>query len=160
MRIPKWAMILPALFFVQQMPGVAALGVDLPLIFTALMGLRTTPSRAAGWGFLAGLLQDLLSAGWIGPNTIAKTLVGIFSSLAQRHIYREKVFTQVFLIFWASLLHQFLVWQILNWDGSVPTASNALSIGLRNVLATSLVGVLVCFVVVRFRRRRMDPATA
>lgn len=160
MKIPKWALILPALFFVQQMPGVAALGVDLPLIFVALAGLRTDSTRAAGWGFLVGFLQDLLSAGWLGPNTLSKTLVGIFSSLSQRHIYREKVFTQVFLIFLASLLHQTLFWLILHWDGSAPPTSEALRVGLRNILGTSLAGILVCFVVVRFRRRRMDPATA
>lgn len=148
------------LFFVQQLPAVSAWGIDLPLLFVILTGLRTTIPKAAGWGFLLGLIQDLLSASWIGPNTIAKTLTGILSSLSKRHIYRERVLTQTFLIFGATLFHEALIWWMLKWDGSAPEARDALWICLRIVLNTTLAGVVVSFFVVRFRKRRFDPATA
>ena len=160
MKIPKEVIWILGLFFIQQLPAVAAWGVDLPLIFVVLVGLRTDLPRAACWGFGMGLLQDLLSSGWIGPNTIAKTLTGILASLSKMHIYRERVLTQAFLIFMTTFFHQAFIWALLKWDGTAPPAGDALGILVRSLLATTLVGVLICFFVVRFRKRRFDPATA
>ena len=160
MKIPKEIFWILGLFFIQQLPAVAAWGVDLPLLFVVLVGLRTDLPKAAGWGFCLGLLQDLLSSGWIGPNTIAKTLTGVLASLSKRHIYRERVLTQTFLVFVASLFHQVFIWVLLKWDGTAPPAGDALGIVVRSLLATTLAGILVCFFVVRFRKRRFDPATA
>ncbi len=160
MKVSRQIILILALLFVQQLPAVSAWGIDLPLLFVILTGLRTTVPKAAGWGFLMGLIQDLLSTSWIGPNTIAKTLVGIVSSISKRHIYRERVSTQTFLIFWATLFHEAIIWCMLKWDGSAPEAQDALWICVRTVLATTLTGVVVCFFVVRFRKRRFDPATA
>jgi rod shape-determining protein MreD len=160
MKIPKQVFWIIAILFVQQLPAISSLGIDLPLIFTALMGLRSPAPQAAGWGFLMGLLQDLLSAGWIGPNTVAKTLVGLFSSLSNRHIYRERVLTQTLLIFCTAFFQQVFIWILLKWVGSAPPARDALAICSRTVLTTSLVGAFICVFVVRFRRRRFDPATA
>ena len=160
MRIPRQVLWLLSLFFLQLLPGVSGSGIDLPLIFVVLVGLRESPPRAAGWGFLLGLFQDLLSASWIGPNTVAKTLTGLLASFSQLHIYRERVLTQTFLIFAASLFHQLFIWILLKWVGSAPPAGDSLRICLKAVFLTSLVGVVVCFFVVRFRRRRYDPATA
>jgi rod shape-determining protein MreD len=160
MKVSRQVIWILVLFFVQQLPAVSAWGIDLPLLFVILTGLRTTIPKAAGWGFLLGLIQDLLSASWIGPNTIAKTLTGILSSLSKRHIYRERVLTQTFLIFGATLFHEALIWWMLKWDGSAPEARDALWICLRIVLNTTLAGVVVSFFVVRFRKRRFDPATA
>lgn len=160
MKIPKEVIWILALFFVQQLPGVASWGVDLPLIFVTLMGLRTDVPRGAGWGFLLGFLQDLLSSSWIGPNTIAKTLAGILAALSKRHIYRERVLTQTFLVFVTTLFHQALVWVLLKWDGTAPAAEDAGRILIRSLLATTFAGMVVCVFVVRFRKRRYDPATA
>jgi rod shape-determining protein MreD len=160
MKIPRQVLWILALLFVQQLPVVSTWGIDLPLIFVILTGLRTTLPKAAGWGFLLGLIQDLLSTAWIGPNTIAKTLTGILCSLSKRHIYRERVLTQTFLVFWVTLFHQVIIWWMLKWDGSAPSAEDAFWICLRTVLGTTLAGVVICFFVVRFRRRRYDPATA
>jgi rod shape-determining protein MreD len=147
-------------FFVQQLPGVSDWGIDLPLLFVVLTGLRTSPSNAAGWGFFIGAVQDLLSAGWIGPNTIGKTLAGLIASFSQMHIYHEKISTQTFLIFLASVFHQLLIYVLMKWDGSAPWTGDALGIGLRTVLMTTFSGAVICFFVVRFRKRRFDPATA
>ena len=160
MKIPRQLIWIVAVLFVQQLPLVAAWGVDLPLILAVLLGVRSSAPAAAGWGFLIGSIQDLLSADWIGPQTVAKTLVGLFSCLSRRHIYRERVATQTFLIFWMTFFHQTFIWLLLKWDGSAPPAGEALAICLRTLLMTSCAGAAVCFFVVRFRRRRYDPATA
>ncbi len=160
MKVSRQTIWIFILLFIQQLPAVSAWGIDLPLLFVILTSLRTTVPKAAGWGFLLGLVQDMLSTSWIGPNTIAKTLTGILSSASKRLIYRERVSTQTFLIFWATLFHEAIIWWMLKWDGSAPQARDALWICLRAVLNTTLAGVVVSFFVVRFRRRRFDPATA
>lgn len=160
MKIPREVIWILALFFIQQLPGVASWGVDLPLVFVTLVGLRADVPKAAGWGFLLGLIQDLLSSSWIGPNTLAKTLAGILSALAKRHIYRERILTQTFLVFVTTLFHQVFIWILLKWDGTAPPADDAFRILVRSLLATTLVGMVVCVFVVRFRKRRFDPATA
>ena len=160
MKIPKQVWWLLAIFFVQQLPGVAASGIDLPLVFVILTGLRKTVPQAAGWGFFLGLAQDLLSAGWLGPQTLAKTLTGILASFSKMHIYREKVMTQTFLVFWATLFHQVVIWLLLKWDGSAPPAGDAVWVVFKSLVATTLAGMVASFFVVRFRRRRYDPATA
>lgn len=160
MRKFWWAWVLPGMFFIQQLPGVSAWGVDLPLVFAVLAGLRAKPHGAAGWGFLVGSLQDLLSAGWWGPNAVAKTLVAILSSLLRRHVYRERVWTQVSWILVSGLLHEGVLWWILDWKGTAPPFGDALGLAFRNVTFTTLAGALVCLVLVNFRRRRSDPATA
>lgn len=160
MRIPKELLILPIVFFVQQLPIVADWGVDLPLIFVVLMGLRNDFPAASAWGFLTGLIQDLLSVGGIGPNTISKTMVGLGASFLKMHIYREKVVTQTFLIFVLSIFHEIFSYLLLRWNNAAPRAEDALSICSRSVILTTLVGLVVCFFLVRFRRSRYDPATA
>lgn len=160
MKIPKQVLWILAILFIQQLPGVAEAGADLPLLFVVLMGVREPAPRAAGWGFFLGLLQDLLSAGWTGPNTVAKTLTGIFASLSQRHVYRERVLTQTFLVFTAALFHQGFLWALLEWDGTAPPAGDAFRTAFRAVLMTTLIGAGACVFLVKFRRRRYDPATA
>jgi len=152
-----WILVI---FFVEQLPGVSSVGVDLPLIFVVLTGLRSDAAGAAGWGFLMGVLQDMLSANWTGPNTITKTLIGLFSCFAKKHIYRERVGTQTFLIFCATLLHQLFLWLLMKWDGPAPPAGDAFWIIFESVVMTSVAGMVVSFVVVKLRKRRYDPATA
>jgi rod shape-determining protein MreD len=160
LKIPKQIYWILTIFFIQQLPAVAQWGLDLPLLFVVLVGVRTDVPKAAGWGFLMGFLQDMLSASWIGPNTIAKTLTGIVASLSKMHVYRERVLTQTFLIFWATLFHQVFIWLLLKWDDSAPAAGDAFGICVRTVGMTTLIGAGICIFVVRFRKRRYDPATA
>jgi rod shape-determining protein MreD len=160
MGITRLIFLIFLLFYVQQLPYVATLGVDLPLIFVVLTGLRSTAAGAAGWGFAMGFLQDLLSANWIGPNAIVKTLIGLSSFFAKHHIYRERVVTQTFLIFCMTLVHQLFVWLFLAWDGKAPPAADAFWIILQSMVSTTLAGWGVSWVVVKLRKRRMDPATA
>jgi len=159
-RIPKETLWLFILFFVQQLPLVADWGVDLPLIFVVLTGVRSGVSQAAAWGFMTGMIQDLLSSGGIGINTISKTFVGLAASLLKMHVYRERVLTQTFLIMGLSIFHEIFSYLLMRWDDEAPRAEDALGICVRSVLFTTLTGLVVCVFVVRFRRRRFDPATA
>jgi rod shape-determining protein MreD len=151
-----WLFIL----FLVQMSFAATWGIDLPIIFISLFGLRTTAVKAAGMGAFLGLAQDMLSVGTIGPNMAAKIVCALLSVSAQGKIYREKVPTQTLLIFVNILIQQIIVWLLMKWDRSPLTPRDAFWVTLPSVLFTTLMGMVVCFFVVRFRRRRFDPATA
>jgi rod shape-determining protein MreD len=159
MRVPVLFLWAFGVFFFQQ-SFAAIWGIDLPLIFVSLVGLRSTPLKAASIGFTLGLCQDLLSVGWIGPNMIAKVLAALVAVLAQKKIYRERIPTQALLITANISLQQLVIWFLMKWDGKAPAFGDALWIALPSIFLTSLVGAVVCFGVVRFRRRRFDPATA
>jgi rod shape-determining protein MreD len=148
-----------AIFFFQQ-SFAAIWGIDLPLIFVSLVGLRSSPLKAASIGLVMGLGQDLLSAGFIGPNLIAKIVVALVAVASQKKIYRERVSTQSLLILFNIFLQQMTIWFLMKWDDKAPALADALWISLPSIFLTALVGAVVCFVVVRFRRRRFDPATA
>jgi rod shape-determining protein MreD len=160
MRILKDFFWLFVIFFVQQLPMISDWGIDLPLIFVVLKGLRTEAPRAAGWGFFCGMVQDLLCAGGIGPNAVSKTMMGLAASFFKKRIYREKVVTQTLLILGLSLLNGVFEYLLMRWDGAAPRVEDAFWIISRGVVMTTLAGLVVCFFVVRFRRRRFDPATA
>jgi rod shape-determining protein MreD len=160
MRIPREILLLFVIFFIQQLPMIADWGIDLPLIFVILIGLRSEPTPAAAWGFVVGLIQDLLSSGGIGPNTVTKAMTGLGACFFKMRIYREKVSTQTFLIFGMSIFHGVFEYLLVRWEGSAPRAEDAFWLICRGVSLTTLVGFVVCLFVVRFRRRRFDPATA
>ena len=148
-----------AIFFFQQ-SFAAIWGIDLPLIFVSLVGLRSSPLKAASIGLVMGLGQDLLSAGFIGPNLIAKILIALAAVASQKKIYRERVSTQSLLVLLSVCLQQIVIWSLMRWDDKAPALGDALWVALPSIFLTSLVGAVVCFGVVRFRRRRFDPATA
>ncbi len=160
MRIAQETLIVLGLFFLQQLVGVADWGVDLPLIFVVLKGLRTTPVKATAWGFFLGAAQDIFTADWIGLHLASDALAGYLSSLSRRHVFRERVLTQSFLVFAMMALRQLAIWGLLKWDGTAPPAAEAFTVVLHSTALTGLVGLLACWLVVRLRPRRQDPATA
>ncbi len=160
MKLSREILLILALFFIQHLSNVADWGVDLPLIFVVLMSLRTKPAQAAAWGFGLGTLQDLFTAGWIGPHLTADALTGFVASLFRRHVYRERVLTQTFMIFVMTAFRQLVIWGLLKWDGSAPLAADAFGMVAQSVAITGLAGWVVCWMVVRFRPRRQDPATS
>lgn len=160
MRFSREIILILALFFIQHLSNVADWGVDLPLIFVVLKALRTKPTQAAAWGFGLGAIQDLFTAGWIGPHLTADALTGFLASLLRRHVYRERVMTQTFMVLGMTAFRQVVIWGLLKWDGSAPLAADALGMVAQSVAMTGLAGWVVCWLVVRFRPRRQDPATS
>ncbi len=160
MKISRELILLLGLFFLQHLSYVSDWGVDLPLIFVVLKALRIKPTQAAAWGFSLGALQDLFTADWIGPHIVGNALVGFITSSFRRNVYRERVMTQTFVVCGMMGLRQLVIWGLLKWDGTAPPASDALGVVLQSVGMTGLVGWVVCWLMVRFRTRRHDPATA
>lgn len=78
-------------------PQLAYHGVhaDLVLIAVVSSSLLLGKERGALHGFGAGLLQDLLSGGFLGINALTKALWGYVFGMAEQKVFKDHVFLPV-----------------------------------------------------------------
>jgi len=145
---------------VQLAPGASDWGLDMPLVFGALVGVQKPLLEAAAWGALAGVSQDLLSACGPGPHMVAKLLAGMMAHFFHSIVYKERVPTQTLMVACCMGFQQFFLWSYFNATGSAPPFSQALELFIRSLLLTSVAGVFASAWLVRMRRQYNDPATA
>jgi rod shape-determining protein MreD len=153
-------LLLAASLLVQLAPGFSSWGLDLPLVFVALVGVQKPLLEAVAWGVLAGLCQDLLSACGPGPHMAAKMLAGILAYYFHTIVYRERVTTQTLMVSCCLILQQLFLWFYFHSVGSAPPFSESLGLILRSLFLTSLAGLFASVWLVRLRRHYNDPATA
>jgi rod shape-determining protein MreD len=153
-------LLLAASLLVQLSPNLSDWGLDLPLVFVALVGVQKPLLEAVAWGILAGISQDLLSACGPGPHMAAKMLAGILAYYFHTIVYKERMATQTLMVACCMVLQQLFLWFYFNSIGAAPPFSQALELFLRSVLLTSLAGFLASAWLVRMRRHYNDPATA
>ncbi len=77
---------------------------DLALIFVVYCGVHFQRNGGIGAGVIIGLVQDCLSGGLLGINTLSKGLAGLFFSVLKDKIVVEGFIPISFFIFTASLL--------------------------------------------------------
>ncbi len=157
--IQKSALLLGALL-IQTSPGVSAWGVDMPLVFTALVGVRCGLLESLVWGILAGLFQDTLSACGPGPHAVANGAVAFLAFISQNTVFREKVLTQAGLVGTCMALHQAMLWFLFRFFEEGVTSGDEWAFVTRSVLVTTVAGAMVSWVIIRYRRLSHDPATA
>ena len=86
--------------------GIFSLGgvtPDLALIFVVYCGVHFQRNGGIGAGVIVGLVQDCLSGGLLGINTLSKGLAGLFFSVLKDKIVVEGFIPIIFFIFTASL---------------------------------------------------------
>ena len=77
---------------------------DLALIFVVYCGVHFQRNGGIGAGVVIGFVQDCLSGGLLGINTLSKGLTGLFFSVLKDKIVVEGFIPISFFIFIASLL--------------------------------------------------------
>ncbi len=77
---------------------------DLALIFVVYCGVHFQRNGGTGAGVIIGLVQDCLSGGLLGINTLSKGLAGLFFSVLKDKIVVEGFIPISFFLFIASLL--------------------------------------------------------
>ncbi len=110
-------LFLLVLFAVQTtlLESVAFAGVtpDLALIFVVYCGIHFQGNRGTGMGFLVGFIQDCLSGGILGVNTLSKSLIGFFFSNLKDKIIVEGIIPICFFLVTASLIDGFIFYLVL-----------------------------------------------
>ncbi|MBM42189.1 MAG: rod shape-determining protein MreD [Acidobacteria bacterium] len=88
---------------VSRMTGAAT--VDLVLVVVLGVAMRQGAVAGLWTGTVGGLLQDALSGGVVGVGGLAKTLVGYFVGRFASQFDVDRLWQQVMVFFFGSLLH-------------------------------------------------------
>ena len=86
---------------------------DLALIFAIYCGVHFQRNGGIGAGIIIGFVQDCLSGGLLGVNTLSKGLAGLFFSVLKDKIVIEGFIPISFFLFTASLLDGMIYFIIL-----------------------------------------------
>ena len=102
--------------------SIAGVTPDLALIFVVYCGIHFKGSRGIAMGFTVGLVQDCLSGGLLGVNTLSKSLISFFFSTLKDKIMVEGLLPIFLFIITASFLDGFIFYLVLVtlFKGEVP----------------------------------------
>ena len=100
--------ILMLLFSIQttflELLSLGGIKPDLVLIFVVYCGIHFQKNNGIGMGVLVGFIQDNLSGGLLGINTLSKGLAGLFFSSLKDKIIVEGILPISYFLFAASLI--------------------------------------------------------
>jgi len=101
-------LVVIGLFSVQttflEIFSLGGVAPDLALIFVVYCGVHFQRNGGIGAGIIIGFVQDCLSGGLLGINTLSKGLAGLFFSVLKDKIVVEGFIPISFFLFTASLL--------------------------------------------------------
>ncbi|MBU0492982.1 MAG: rod shape-determining protein MreD [Chloroflexi bacterium] len=138
-----------ALFQSTVLPAISlplvSMGVrpSLVLLLVVSWSIVRGGMDGAVWGFIGGLMIDLLSGGPLGASTLALTLVGLFTGMAEVNLSRHNQIFPTTITFGASLVYDLIcmaMWSLAGWRFAF--ADTFLAI----VLPTAILNVLLSFV--------------
>ena len=100
--------ILVLLFSIQttllELLSLGGVTPDPVLIFVIYCGIHFQKNNGLKMGILVGFIQDSLSGGLLGINTLSKGLIGLFFSALKDKIIVEGVLPIIYFLFVASLI--------------------------------------------------------
>lgn len=133
--------------------SIAGVSPDLALIFAFYCGIYFQGNAGTIMGGLAGFIQDCLSGGLLGLNTLSKGLIGFFISNLKDKILVEDVPPVCLFLAAASFLDGFIYYLVVVlWKGGVPAGFFAPSL-LIFAAYNALVGPLLFFVLNLIRKQ-------
>lgn len=80
MKYLWWALIIFLAFLLQGSISILAVSPNLTVLVVYFIGIRHGRTQGLVSGVLLGALEDSLSSGMLGPNMLAKGLVGFLSA--------------------------------------------------------------------------------
>lgn len=78
---------------------------DLVLVFAVFYALLNDARSAAGYGFLCGLLEDLLLGRFIGTNALAKGATAYIIGILQGNVFKENLVVGVLSVLIGTFLN-------------------------------------------------------
>ena len=132
---------------------------DLSLIFAFFCGARFEMNRGVFMGGLTGFVQDCLSGGLLGMNTLSKSLIAFFVDSLKDKIFVEKFFPIAIFLASASLVDGaiFYIFSVMLMKQTVQKGFFFNSLPIYTIY-NALVGPLVFFVLNLYQKRnRKEP---
>ena len=97
--------------------GMFAIGgviPDLVLIWVVYCGVHCSRTMGIGSGIVMGILQDSLSGGLLGLNTLSKSLIGFFFAALKDKFFVEGVVPVAFFLVASSLFDGLVFYFFIN----------------------------------------------
>lgn len=122
---PRWwvAALWLALALLAQISGivhyVAIRGVVPSLVLVAVVwyAIRVDSRRAAVYGLIAGLLEDVFATGTGGAWTVSTTLVAIVAGTLSRGFFADSIPLVTVLVALATLSRSLIFWIVMGFQG-------------------------------------------
>lgn len=133
--------------------ALAGVAPGLALIFSVYCGLKFEKFRGVGTGFMIGLVQDCLSGGALGINTLSKSLIAYsFFRLKDKIIVEGLIATGIFMIM-ASLFDGLVFYLASAWLLNTAVPSGFLFPALPiYVLYNAIIGPIFFYILDRNRK--------
>ena len=123
-----WLAFVCGLFVVQAsfLPLLSYGGIspDLMLLLVVSMSFLQGSRMGVFMGFLAGLLQDLVTGTFFGVNIFSKMLIGYIGGIFSNRVFKEQVFLPLFASVLATGLNYvivLLIMLLLGYSYSMPS---------------------------------------
>ena len=156
-------LLIVAVLQTTLVPHLAIGGVfaDLPLLVVVSWSLLRGAREGVIWGFVAGLVVDLLSGAPFGAATLSLIAVGFLSGLGEATVFRTHVALPLVVVFLATILYDLIFLLIVQISGQTVSWLDSLfrvvlpSAALNAVL-TPIVFGLMRWLYTRFGREEME----
>lgn len=127
--------------------AVAGVTPDLALIFVVYCGINFQGGRGVAAGFAVGLVQDCLSGGLLGVNTLSKSVIALFFSALKDKILVEGLLSIFLFIIIASILDGFIFYLLLTvlFKGKMPGSFLFSSLPVYAIYNGCVGPILFCF---------------
>jgi len=158
-KILSGAVILFVLIFFQSLLSdlVTLMGVKFDLAIVILVYIALTRGSTYGvvFGFLIGLLLDVLSPQTLGLGALVKCLIGFSVGSFKDNLYLESFYSKAGVIFFALILNDFL-YNIFASGVNASTLGILINHSLPSAFYTSIVGMFIFFALSKLQGERLE----
>lgn len=159
--VPLLAIV--AILQTTLVPGLAVWGVfaNLPLLVVVSWSLLRGPREGAVWGFIAGLMVDLLSGAPFGAATLSLIVVGFLAGLGETLVFRARIALPMIAMLLATIVYDLLFLLIVQISGQPVTWLDSvfrivLPSGILNAVLTPIIFLTMRWLYTRFGRKEME----
>lgn len=144
-------------------PSLTIWGVfaNLPLLIVVCWGLLRGPREGALWGFIAGLMVDLLSGAPFGAATLSLIVVGFLAGLGEATVFRASIVLPMVVMFLATVVYDLLFLLIVQISGQPVALLDSiwrlvLPSALLNAALTPIFFLTMRWLYTRYGRKEME----
>ena len=134
---------------------------NLPLLIVVSWSLLRGPREGALWGFISGLMVDLLSGAPFGAATLSLVVVGFLAGLGEATVFRARIVLPMVLMFLATIVYDLLFLLIVQISGQPVALLESfwrlvLPSALLNAVLTPIFFLTMRWLYARYGRKEME----
>ena len=149
MSIIKYSITFFVVLFIEKtllhLVSIRQITPDLVLILIIIISLREDRSKSTGIGFVAGLIQDTFTTGFLGLSALAKSIIGFLGVFFQQPKRKYNLSYFISVSFVLTIIHEFFYELIYNLGSHLGFFKLLFYYMIPRTLYTVVVSVIVYF---------------